>query len=101
MQRTAAGCKRDVCLEWSSSMDLSHKERPVMQTASIAANPFALLTDPEAIFRAVEASQRLEGLNRRICRPLDRAPRGEGNGEGEHEAAAHDAAIDRAAQRWA
>ena len=70
-----------------------------MQTASIAANPFALLTDPEAIFRAVEASQRLEGLNRRVCRPLDRAPRGDGQGV-EHEAAAHDAAIDRAAQRW-
>ena len=63
------------------------------------ANPFALLTDPEAIFRAVEASQRLEGLNRRVCRPLDRAPRVDGQGA-EHEAAAHDAAIDRAAQRW-
>jgi hypothetical protein len=69
-----------------------------MQTTTIAPNPFALLTDPESIFRAVEASQRLEGLNRRICRPLDRMPRGEG--QGEHEAAAHDAAIDRAAQRW-
>lgn len=67
-----------------------------MQSALIAANPFALLTDPESILRAVEGSQRLEGLNRRICRPLDRAPRG----QGEHEAAAHDAAIDRAAQRW-
>jgi hypothetical protein len=82
-------------------MDLTHLEPDTMQTASMAVNPFALLTDPESIFRAVEASQRLEGLNRRICRPLDRAPRGEGNGEAEHEAAAHDAAIDRAAQRWA
>jgi hypothetical protein len=81
-------------------MDLTQPKAPTMQTASISPNPFALLTDPESIFRAVEASQRLEGLNRRICRPLDRAPRGEGNGEGEHEAAAHDAAIDRAAQRW-
>jgi hypothetical protein len=83
-------------------MDPTHKDPFAMQTASIAANPFALLTDPESIFRAVEASQRLEGLNRRICRPLDRAPR-EGNAEGavEHEAAAHDAAIERAAQRWA
>lgn len=72
------------------------------ETVSIAANPFALLTDPESIFRAVEASQRLEGLARRICRPLDRAPKGEGNGEEQtHEAAAHDAAIERAAQRWA
>ena len=72
-----------------------------MQTASTAANPFALLTNPESIFQAVEASQRLDALNRRICRPLDRAPRGEGNGEEGGEAAAHDAAIDRAAQRWA
>lgn len=82
-------------------MNFTHPKAHTMQTASMAANPFALLTDPESIFRAVEASQRLEGLNRRVCRPLDRAPRGEGNGEVEHEAAAHDAAIDRAAQRWA
>jgi hypothetical protein len=46
------------------------------------ANPFALLTDPEAIFRAVEASPRLESLNRRICRPLDRAQR-DGNADGQ------------------
>ncbi len=80
-------------------MDFSYQEHTLMQTASLAANPFALLTDPESIFRAVEASQRLEGLNRRVCRPLDRAPRGEGEGD-QHEAAAHDAAIERAAQRW-
>jgi hypothetical protein len=61
------------------------------------ANPFALLTDPEAIFRAVEASPRLESLNRRICRPLDRAQR-EGNGEAP-DAATHDAVIDREADR--
>ncbi len=61
------------------------------------ANPFALLTDPEAIFRAVEASPRLESLNRRICRPLDRAHR-EGNGEGP-DAVTHDAVIDREPDR--
>ena len=54
-----------------------------MHAAPLAANPFALLTDPEAIFRAVEASPRLEGLNRRICRPLDRAHRGDGAAEGQ------------------
>jgi hypothetical protein len=43
-----------------------------MHTAPLAANPFALLTDPEAIFRAVAASQPLDALNRRVCRPLDR-----------------------------
>ena len=60
------------------------------------ANPFALLTDPETIFRAVEASPRLESLNRRICRPLDRAQR---DGEGT-EAASHDALIDRQSERF-
>jgi hypothetical protein len=52
-----------------------------MHTASMSANPFALLTDPEAIFAAVEAAQRNDALNRRVCRPLDRTPRGEEQGE--------------------
>lgn len=63
------------------------------------ANPFALLTDPEAIFRAVEASPRLESLNRRICRPLDRAHR-EGNGEGGADADSHDVVTDRGSDRY-
>lgn len=37
-----------------------------------AANPFALLTDPQTIFRAIEQSERLERLQSRICRPLDK-----------------------------
>jgi hypothetical protein len=37
-----------------------------------AANPFALLMDPEAVFRAIEKSERLERLHSRICRPLDK-----------------------------
>jgi hypothetical protein len=36
------------------------------------ANPFALLMDPDAIFRAIENSERLERLHSRVCRPLDR-----------------------------
>lgn len=52
-----------------------------MHTASLATNPFALLTDPEAILRAVEASQHLDALNRRVCRPLDRLHRGEDGGD--------------------
>ena len=36
------------------------------------ANPFALLMDPEAIFRAIENSDRLERLHSRVCRPLDK-----------------------------
>jgi hypothetical protein len=73
-----------------------------MHAAPQIANPFALLTDPEAIFRAVEASPRLESLNRRICRPLDRAHRdgnGEAAGEGQ-ESAAQDSAIDRESSRF-
>jgi hypothetical protein len=38
-----------------------------------AADPFGMLIDPLGAQRALAASQqRLESLNRRICRPLDR-----------------------------
>lgn len=44
-----------------------------MQTAhSAAAHPFALMMDPQSVLAAVEGSAKLGGLNRRICRPLDR-----------------------------
>ena len=36
------------------------------------ANPFVMMTDPEAILEAVERSERLKGLRRQVCRPLDR-----------------------------
>lgn len=42
------------------------------QPQQIADNPFALLMDPEAVFKAIENSERLERLHSRICRPLDR-----------------------------
>lgn len=35
-------------------------------------NPFMLLVHPEAVFAAVENSERLNRLNRHLCRPLDR-----------------------------
>ncbi len=35
-------------------------------------NPFALLMNPESVIQAMEKSERLENLHRRICRPLDR-----------------------------
>jgi hypothetical protein len=41
-------------------------------TTSLHANPFALLMDPEAVFRAIEKSERLVRLQSRICRPLDK-----------------------------
>ena len=37
-----------------------------------AVNPFALLMDPQSIFRAIEKSERLERLHSRVCRPLDK-----------------------------
>lgn len=35
-------------------------------------NPFALLMEPDSIVRAMETSERLARLQRRICRPLDK-----------------------------
>jgi hypothetical protein len=35
-------------------------------------NPFMLLVQPEAVFAAMEKSERLGRLNRHLCRPLDR-----------------------------
>ncbi len=35
-------------------------------------NPFALMMDPDAVFRAIERSGRLAHLKSRVCRPLDK-----------------------------
>ena len=35
-------------------------------------DPFALMMDPDAVFQAMERSDRLGRLKRRICRPLDK-----------------------------
>ena len=43
-----------------------------MTPQQIASNPFALMTDPEAIFAAMANSDRLLRLKSRVCRPLDR-----------------------------
>lgn len=43
-----------------------------MHTSRLADNPFALMIDPEALLRALESSDRLSRLQRRVCRPLDR-----------------------------
>jgi hypothetical protein len=42
-----------------------------MQTNE-ALNPFALMTSPEAVFAALERSDRLARLKSTICRPLDK-----------------------------
>jgi len=36
------------------------------------ANPFVMMTNPETILAAVERSERLNRLNRKVYRPLDR-----------------------------
>ena len=71
-----------------------------MTPSTIAANPFALMINPEAIFAAIQDSARLARLNSRICRPLDklRVPRSDDETAAfdEHfeEAASPDAAAD-------
>ena len=44
-----------------------------MQSAHPVANPFALLLNPAAVVAEMERSERLNHLNSRICRPLDKA----------------------------
>ncbi len=43
-----------------------------MQHQGLVANPFALMMEPEAVFQAMERSERLNRLQRRVCRPLDK-----------------------------
>ena len=42
------------------------------QVQTLIANPFALMMAPEDVLKAVEGSERLSGLARRVCRPLDK-----------------------------
>jgi hypothetical protein len=43
-----------------------------MPESQIVPNPFELMMNPQAVLTAIEGSQRLEGLQRRIYRPLDK-----------------------------
>ena len=43
-----------------------------MQTQDLVANPFALMLNPAEVIQAMERSDRLDRLQRRVCRPLDR-----------------------------
>ena len=43
-----------------------------MQTLPRNVNPFALMLDPQAVIAQIERSERLAGLHRRVCRPLDK-----------------------------
>jgi len=61
-----------------------------MPQPNLQRNPFLLMIDPAKVIAAMEKSERLSGLNRHICRPLDRplplvggafAARSDGDGE--------------------
>jgi hypothetical protein len=43
-----------------------------MPESQIVPNPFELMMNPQAVLQAIEGSVRLEGLERRVYRPLDR-----------------------------
>jgi hypothetical protein len=64
-----------------------------MNATMHAASPFDMLINPQAILEAIEQSSRLQGLERKICRPLDRvaAPKSAPSDE----AAAFDAMLER------
>lgn len=62
-----------------------------MTTATMAANPFALMTDPATVRETVERSEALRRLSQRQCHPLDRAVIRSASAE----LAAYDAKIDR------
>ena len=47
-------------------------DQTVEQSQVVVADPFALMMNPEAVFQAMERSDRLGRLQRRICRPLDK-----------------------------
>jgi hypothetical protein len=44
-----------------------------MTTGVLAANPFALMTDSDAVREMIEKSEQLSKLSQRQCHPLDRA----------------------------
>jgi hypothetical protein len=62
-----------------------------MSTATSAANPFALMTDPGGVRETIERSEALRRLSQRQCHPLDRAVIRSASAE----LAAYDAKIDR------
>jgi hypothetical protein len=43
-----------------------------MTQTSAVENPFMLMLNPEVVIAAMERSERLNQLNRHLCRPLDR-----------------------------
>ena len=50
-----------------------------MQPLRRNTNPFALMIDPQAVLAQIASSGRLAGLERRVCRPLDKPLLGGGS----------------------
>ena len=66
-------------------------------TPTPAADPFAMLLNPEIVVKAMEASERLGSrLHSRVCRPLDRPVL---PAKPDDPVAVYDAAIERASAR--
>jgi hypothetical protein len=51
---------------------MARRKTTMAQADLTAADPFALMMNPQAILQAIEASPRLQRLQSRVCRPLDR-----------------------------
>jgi len=62
-----------------------------MRTATMASNPFALMTDPGSVRQTIEQSESLRRLSQRQCHPLDKAVIRSASAE----LAAYDSKIDR------
>jgi hypothetical protein len=67
------------------------QESTRMSTATMAGNPFALMTDPGSVRQMIESSESLRRLSQRQCHPLDKAVIRSASAE----LAAYDAKIDR------
>jgi hypothetical protein len=53
-----------------------------MKQESLVQNPFMMMLSPESVIAAMERSEKLGRLNRRMCHPLDRAAAPGSDGEG-------------------
>lgn len=43
-----------------------------MDKSLLVSNPFALMMNPDDVLHAMQASDRLSRLQRRVCKPLDK-----------------------------
>ena len=56
---------------YSGLTDQRHR-KPAMKPVAIAADPFALMMNPQAVLAAVAHSEHLQQLRSRVYRPLDK-----------------------------